>query len=79
MSRNGWKFEEITKKIALDNNIKISECKRIFDAFVDEFTNAFTNGERVSIPRFGTIYQDRSGYHFAPTNSLLKGMNRIDY
>lgn len=78
MARNGWKFEETTKRIALDNNMKISDCKKIFDAFVDDFSNAFVKGEKVTIPRFGTIYQDRSGYHFAPTNSLMKGIKGYD-
>lgn len=78
MSRNGWKFEDTTKRIALQHNIQISECKRIFDSFVDEFIATFKNGDKINIPRFGTIYQDKSGYHFAPSNSLMKGIKGYD-
>ncbi len=75
--------ENFIKKVALKTESTIVDAKKFVNAFIDVVTDAFNEGERVELQRFGTFskrtHQTHKAYNFKekktmdiPTKDVLK-------
>lgn len=72
MAHHYTKHDDIMNKFAVEHNMKFADMRKIINDYIDVILEQLSIEDRVVIPRLGTIFQDKYGYHFHAANHLLR-------
>ena len=76
MAHNYSKHELVVAEIAEKYNIKKKDVMHILSEYTDAILENLTAGELCRIPRLGTLFSDRYGYHFHAAEHLMKEFHK---